>query len=141
MQQKEIRRSQFFCIGGDLRFLIPLVLGILLVYSPYASPSLIDAKFKLSKRLAVSPAEGAASEVAILYRDFLSKSMYSRCRWLPSDSQYLTIMSNKCGRSKGLLLAFSRFMTENDAHLISDGIVNDDNHIRFLDLKDNCELL
>lgn len=82
-----------------------------------------------------------ATEVGTLYKNFLSKSMYSRCRWLPSDSQYLAIASQRCGRAKGTFLAFSRFMTEHDADKISEGIINDSGFIRFLGFGHSCDLL
>lgn len=108
-----------------------------------SSASLIDAKFKLSRRQSYSNGLGSVSESEIhtLYKRFLSKSMYSRCRWLPSDSQYLSITSKKCGRLHGTILAFSRFMVEHDADKISEGVVNDNGHIRFVSFGDSCDFL
>ena len=102
--------------------------------------SLIDAKFKLSKKSSVSRLDQPVNEIGILYKDFLAKSMYSRCRWFPSDSQYLAMISKKCGNTQATLLAFSRFMTEHDADKISEGIINDDGHLRFVDFKNTCDV-
>lgn len=141
MYKEEVDHSNFAYIFRSLFLQRPLAFILLLFFSLPIKASFVDAKFKLSRKLSASQSAGSTNEVATLYKDFLSKSIYSRCRWLPSDSQYLTMTSQKCGRLKGTLLAFSRFMTEHDADKISEGIVNDDGHIRFLSFGRNCDLL
>ena len=118
-----------------------LAFGLLMIFAPQSQASLIDAKYKLARKLPSSHEGRTPNEVGNLYKKFLSKSMYSRCRWLPSDSQYLAISSKKCGPIRGTILAFSRFMTEHDADKLSAGVVNDTGRIRFLDFGDNCDLL
>lgn len=141
MYQEEIsNKYKFTTLNSSIQFYFMTLLCLSLACST-ANASLIDAKYKLSRRLSLSGSHKSTNEISTLYKDFLSKSMYSKCRWFPSDSQYLAISSQKCGRTRGTLLAFSRFMTESDADKISEGIVNDDGHIRFLGFGDNCELL
>ncbi len=103
--------------------------------------SLIDARFKLSKKLK-SPHVAASdtTEVGVLYKNVFAKSMYSKCRWYPSDSQYMAIHAKRCGATRGTLLAVARFMTEHDAVHVADEVVNDHNHIRFVDFGGSCEL-
>lgn len=136
MHKEKVDRSYLNCV---VNYLYLLFFG-LFFFSSLAQASLIDAKFKLTRQLSAFRSTKSTNEIATLYKDFLSKSMYSRCRWFPSDSQYLAIVSQKCGRLRGTLLAFSRFMTEHDANNISEGIVNDEGHLRFLSFGQSCDL-
>lgn len=106
-----------------------------------ANASLIDARFKLARQQGQIGRREPPNEVGSLYKNFLAKSMYSQCRWFPSDSEYMKIMSNKCGSARGTVLAFARFMSEHDAYRISEGLVNDHGRIRFLGFRNSCELL
>ncbi len=137
MRKTEIINFKFYYAFKAIH--CALVLGFSL-FPFVTSAGLIDAKFKLNKKLSSSQNDELSNEVSTLYKEFLAKSMYSRCRWFPSDSQYLKIASEKCGNTKGTLLAFSRFMTEPDADKISAGLVNDHGHIRFLDFENTCDI-
>lgn len=114
----------------------PMILLLLLSLPSYGA-SLIDAQFKLTR--ATWGAATHRQEVGVLYKNLLARSISSRCRWFPSDSQYMNIVSRKCGSARGTLFAFARFMTEADAFRLGDGAVNDHNHTRFVDFKDDCE--
>jgi putative component of membrane protein insertase Oxa1/YidC/SpoIIIJ protein YidD len=119
----------------------PLFLICIFLLSKTAdSASLIDAQFKLRRLTPNKLQFSSANQVGDLYKNFLAKSMYSKCRWFPSDSEYMKITSRQCGQMKGTLLAFSRFMGEHDAYRISKQIVNDHEHIRFLNFGRDCDL-
>lgn len=106
------------------------------------SKSLVDANFKLSRKQFSSGDDGNSnSDLGLLYQNVLSKSMYSKCRWYPSDSQYLSLKTKECGAYRGTVLAFSRLMLENDADKISAGVVNESHHLRFVDFGVGCDLL
>ncbi len=136
MQCEKIGRADTFALVWS--FLRCVIATLAILVCPSGKASLIDAQFKLTK-LAPARKSGSGNEVAMLYRNVLAKSVYSKCRWLPSDSQYLTIVSQRCGRARGTFLAFARFMTEHDADKISEGAVNDGGHIRFLNFRNSCE--
>jgi putative component of membrane protein insertase Oxa1/YidC/SpoIIIJ protein YidD len=99
--------------------------------------SLIDANFKLSKQ--ITTRQNVKNNLAEAYTTIFKQFLYSRCRWLPSDSDYLKIASRHCGVFKGTLFAIARFTNEYDAFLINSDIVNDHQHLRFVDFKFNCQ--
>ena len=112
------------------------LVGVLFMTNAGSSASLIDANFKLSRKsIKVSY---NSNELGHLYRGFLARSMYSRCHWLPSDSQYLNLATAQCGPVKGAVMAISRFMTEPDVSKINSNVVDDHGRIRFVDFEMNC---
>ena len=140
MLEKKIIRAQFVLIQGAGLILAPfLFLGLFL---GSANASLIDANFKTQRALGTKASASVASsnEVHSLYRNVFSKTMYSKCRWFPSDSQFLAIKSKACGSATGTVLAFGRFMSEADAVMVGSEILNDHGHIRFYDLDSSCEV-
>jgi len=133
------------------RYLRPvLCTGSLLVCFGSQGASLIDANFKLHQQTHRSSAQfsmanNTTNDVGSLYKNFLAKSMSSRCRWLPSDSQYMNLKTVKCGQARGTIFAFARFMNESNAADISKDIVSDNHYIRFLNFGDHigengCEI-
>lgn len=112
--------------------------GILLFGGSLDASSLIDANFRLQRQLKIKAAP--TNPLGSLYRGALGKTMYSHCRWFPSDSQYLEIATLHCGAPRGTVLAISRFMREYDAHRITDQFVNDRGLLRFLDFGKSCDV-
>lgn len=102
--------------------------------------SLVDATYKVKRQLAIVNKADSKNEVREAYKNFFAKSMNSQCRWFPSDSEFMSISSLKCGALTGTLSAVSRFMTEHDAAHISLEAVNEKNHLRFIDFEFNCDL-
>ena len=98
------------------------------------SRNLIDEKFKLGRQAEGKPL--VKTEIEKIYKDVFAKSMYSKCQWLPSDSQYLKIKTTQCGQARGSFLAVGRFLAEADAALISEHAVNDQGRLRFVNLRD-----
>lgn len=120
---------------------LALVFGFVLFNGSDSRASLIDSKFRMGRSFSPARIVDSVNDVGFLYKKFLAKSMYSHCRWFPSDSQYMLIKSQECGSFRGTLLAFSRFMMEYDADKISKNIVNDHGYIRFLNFgSNNCEI-
>lgn len=115
-----------------------LAVGILLFSGTLEAASLIDANFRLKRHLRVESAP--TNQLGTLYKGALGKSMYSHCRWLPSDSQYLEISTIQCGAFRGTISAISRFMREYDAHRLTDQVVNDHGLIRFVDFSKDCDV-
>jgi hypothetical protein len=102
------------------------------------SRNLIDEKFKLGRQAEGKPL--VKTEIEKIYKDVFAKSMYSKCQWLPSDSQYLEIKSKQCGQARGSLFAVGRFLAEADAALISEHAVNDRGRLRFVNLRESCDI-
>lgn len=102
------------------------------------SRNLIDEKFKLGRQAEGKPL--VKTEIEKIYKDVFAKSMYSKCQWLPSDSQYLKIKAKQCGQARGSLLAVGRFLAEADAALISEHAVNDQGRLRFVNLRESCDV-
>lgn len=72
------------------------------------------------------------------YRNFLSKTLFSDCKWFPSDSAYTQIAQNKCGPLKGALMGIARFMNETDAANIGYPLLIVDHKIHFKDFPNEC---
>ena len=100
--------------------------------------SLIDQKFKLGRYQ--NSLNHEKTEIEKVYTDVFSKTMYSKCRWLPSDTQYLKIKTNSCGQARGSILAIGRFIMESDAFMISNETVNDNGHLGFVYSKAGCDV-
>ena len=99
----------------------------------------LDEKFKLGRKAEGGRAE--KTEIEKIYKDFFAKSMYSKCQWFPSDSEFLKIKTKQCGQARGSLLAIGRFLAEPDASQISVHPINDRNRLRFVNLRESCEIL
>lgn len=137
MQEREIVPLRAFFLKALL--LCQLFIVGILFSEPIFAASLIDAKFKLQRKQ-IKPTVVTSNEIGVLYKDVLAKSMYSDCRWLPSDSQFMAIKSRQCGQGRGFVMAFSRFMTEHDANNFSKDIVVDNGRIHFINFGDGCEV-
>lgn len=116
--------------------MIRWLLFALVTFDQAWSASRIDAQFKVGK---LKGSLSSKQEVSFLYKNVLARSMASRCRWYPSDSQYMNIVSRKCGSLRGTLFAFSRFMTEADAYRISSGSVIENQQLHFVDFPSDCD--
>ena len=73
-----------------------------------------------------------------LYRNVLSKTLFSDCKWFPSDSAYTQRAQNKCGPLKGALMGIARFMVESDAAQMGYPLVLVDHKIHFKDFPNEC---
>jgi putative component of membrane protein insertase Oxa1/YidC/SpoIIIJ protein YidD len=142
MLKEKIECPSFFWINFDNISNRPALslAGFVFLLTLNVSASLIDENFKLIKSSATKSSYTQENAVGNLYRGFLSKSMYSKCRWFPSDSEYLKLKSLECGQLRSTILAFARFMSENDASDLASEVLNDHGHIRFLNYKVGCEL-
>jgi len=96
--------------------------------------SSLDQNYRLSRNLKSAP----ASESVQTYRQVVAKTLYNRCKWFPSDSRYAQIAQKRCGNFQGGLMAFSRFLTEEDAVKQGYPIVNNSNHLESVDFPDEC---
>jgi hypothetical protein len=126
--------------GHSIFFGVAIFLATLLYLPSSFATSLIDSQFKLSRQTQ-NKKQMARQEVDILYKQMFSRSMYSNCRWFPSDSEYMRIMSRRCGSAKGLIKGYARFTTEFEAFRLSEGSVNDHGRLRFVQFGDDCDLL
>lgn len=75
-----------------------------------------------------------------VYRNGIAKTLYSQCKWFPSDSTYTSIAQKKCGVLTGTMLGFARFMNEQDAAYMGYPTVHFRNHLNFVDLPNECTL-
>jgi hypothetical protein len=136
-----------FCIDRKSRF--PFWSGFFfamtVLFSSLSFSSGLDAKFKRDQKLR-SPHSAAASAkleqdpLLFMYKDVLSSTMYSKCTWLPSDSQHFRIQQKKCGSAKALFSAFGRFLNEYDAYRLALSTTKYNGHLHFIHLEDSCEL-
>jgi putative component of membrane protein insertase Oxa1/YidC/SpoIIIJ protein YidD len=102
--------------------------------------SLIDAQFRLQKGIHAVSKQSPSNDLGPLYKRLFTQSIYSRCQWLPSDSQYLNFSSAKCGPLRGTFLTVGRFMSESNVSDLSSQAVNDHGRIRFIDFGRSCDL-
>lgn len=101
---------------------------------PLRKVSALDQKYKLQRQIKNSPKGAAVSA----YHQVFSKTLYSHCRWFPSDSRYAQIAQQKCGAGQGALMAFSRFLYEEDATKMGYPIVINDNHLESVNFPHEC---
>jgi len=116
------------------------ICGCLFCFTPKAIPSLLDAQFRKQQLNLAQERTAVAGDnlLGTLYRKGLAQSMSTRCRWFPSDSEYLNLASRKCGFFWGTSMALGRFMLEADAYKLTADSVNDSDRIRFVDFEVNC---
>lgn len=74
-----------------------------------------------------------------LYRQFLSRSMWSRCRWLPSDSNYFRRVRRSCGPAFAAFLSAARILAEPDSARLGKHVVVYGRRVRWIDLAPRCE--
>ena len=67
----------------------------------------LEARYRLAVRGVASPA--AATRV---YRSFLARSLFSRCRMLPSDSRLFDLRAADCGAAVATYLGAARLYLE-----------------------------
>lgn len=107
-----------------------------LSFSVFALSS-IDARFKMSRSGATTL---NSNELTGLYRGVIARSLYSRCQWFPSDSEFMAWKSRECGPLKGTLFAFGRFMMESDASRLGSDTILESGRLRFVDFGGSCEI-
>lgn len=96
----------------------------------------LDQKYKLKKKLIAAPAEGSV----LAYQNIFALTLYSNCKWYPSDSNFAQVAQKKCGTLRGGLMAFSRFLMEEDAVRMGYPLVIYENHLESVDFPDECWL-
>lgn len=103
---------------------------------PNSPVSRLDQEYRIQRALEA----GKAGVSVQAYRSFVSPSLSSHCKWSPSDSQFAVIAQKKCGAFAGGLMAFARFLNEEDAARMGFDIVNDKERIKYVDLPNFCWL-
>jgi hypothetical protein len=125
-------------------FILTITCCILVRASAFAS--LIDAKFKIESQLMSESEkskvnlESPNSMLGFLYKNLFAKSMYSKCRWLPSDSKYLNIKTSECGSGIATIKAVGRFLDEFDADMLTTEKIIDQGHMKFFDFDEGCNV-
>ena len=101
----------------------------------------IDQKFRLSRIIQTDKSSLkhiSAGGAVKNYRSFVAPSLFTRCKWYPSDSQFAMVLQNKCGSIHGGIAAFARFSYEEDASRMGYGIFNDKGQIKYVDMPASC---
>ncbi len=120
-----------------------LVFFILMSFKSVFASSNIDAHFKIkakSRRHQQRVLRSQDSDILILYQQFFAKSMYSKCRWFPSDSGYLKLKSLNCGSGVATLKSIGRFLDEFDADKLTLDTIVDQGHRKFFDFDEGCDV-
>jgi hypothetical protein len=100
-----------------------LVAGCLLQTPNTKQGSALEVMYRLGRvsGRASSPAPSSASSSAgpavttSAYRDVLSKSIFSRCRMVPSDSEMFDILLRRCGVVRAVMRSSARLLLERAA--------------------------
>jgi hypothetical protein len=94
----------------------------------------LETRYRLVTRRAarVSPAPPAAA--TRVYRDFLARSMFSRCRMIPTDSQLFDLRARRCGSVPAAVLGWSRMLLEVEATPATVRPALLDGHLGWFDL-------
>ncbi len=100
--------------------------------------SSIDSNYRLSKlESAYKPGAGDSPGVRA-YRNLLSRTLGSHCRYFPSDSRYHLTLSKKCGPGRATIKSMSRFLLEYDAPQLGHPFVFEAGTLHYEDLPDDC---
>jgi putative component of membrane protein insertase Oxa1/YidC/SpoIIIJ protein YidD len=103
---------------------------------PAIQKSNIDAHFQYRQK----QMQKETSVQVRTYRNIVAPTLSSHCKWFPSDSRYAELAQKKCGAVRGGMMAFSRFLYEEDASRMGYSYINNNNHIEFVDFPDECSL-
>jgi putative component of membrane protein insertase Oxa1/YidC/SpoIIIJ protein YidD len=101
---------------------------------PSVQLSTIDQKFKLQKTQSKSETSWAVT----VYRNVVAPTLSTQCKWYPSDSQFARGAQKRCGNLRGGVMAFSRFLYEEDASTMGYPFIINNNRIEFVDLPNEC---
>lgn len=101
---------------------------------PLQQVSALDQRYRLERHMKGTKASPSVQT----YRQVVAKTLYSHCKWFPSDSRYAQTAQNRCGGVKGGMMAFSRFMMEEDAIKMGYPVINNHDHIESVDFPDEC---
>ena len=102
--------------------------------------STLDSQYKLKQLFQNRNQKNTKSPTVSLYQQILRPSLYSKCDYYPSDSQYSQILSQKCGTIPSLFKTFNRFLREPDASHFGLSMVTPVNETYFLHLPSDCDV-
>ncbi len=108
-------------------------------YSPIEAPirlSNLDQKFRLQQ----GQRRMTETESVKIYRNIVARSLGTQCKLFPSDSRYADLAQSKCGRLQGGMMAFARFLNEEDMPRMGHPFIINNNHIEFVDFPNECWL-
>ena len=76
----------------------------------------------------------------VVYQDLLSRSLFARCRMMPTDSQLFDHRARRCGGLSAVVLGISRLFLEASATPRFLRPLTLDGRLRWLDLprRDEC---
>jgi hypothetical protein len=112
---------------------VALWTGCLLQTPATRQGSALEVMYRLGRGSgrALSPAPAVTTSA---YRDVLSKSIYSRCRMVPTDSEMFDILLKRCGVVRAVLRSSARLFLERAATPAYLRPVRIEGHLRWLDL-------
>ncbi len=102
--------------------------------------STLDSQYKLKQLAHSQKQKNTKSPTVSLYQQILRPSLFSKCDYYPSDSQYSQILSQRCGTVSSLFKTFDRFLREPDASHFGLSMVTPLNETYFLHLPTDCEI-
>lgn len=103
---------------------------------PLKKMSALDSRYRLEQKIKNKTPTSAVR----FYREGLAQTLYSHCRWFPSDSGYAQLAQNRCGSLKGGVMAFSRFLNESDATQLGYPVIINHGHLESVDFFNECWL-
>lgn len=125
----------------------PSWMALLIIASNFSSCSLprvnldevsvLDFEYRMAaNRSALSKEE--VPPFAAVYKNGLGLLLGTDCRWTPSDSEYGLHKYRECGAFISTVKTFSRYLSEYDAYLISDGVINIEDRLHFVHFDNSC---
>ena len=103
--------------------------------APARSASALETRWRLARaRRAAGPRIGATTWV---YRHLLGKSLYARCRMVPTDSEAFDQRARRCGALAAAVLGAARLLLETAATPAVLHPVRLDGRLRWLDLVED----
>jgi hypothetical protein len=106
-----------------------------LLRAPATPPgSALEVMYRQRRGTERSPLPAAPAVTTSAYRDILAKSIFSRCRMVPSDSEMFDILLKRCGVVRSVMRSSARLLLERAATPAYLRPVRLEGHLRWLDL-------
>jgi hypothetical protein len=117
---------------------VAVVLAALAANACAAAPTTAPAMSPLEAHHRLAARRAAATVATRAYRSLLARSLFSRCRMLPGDSELYDLRAHRCGTVAAVYLAGARLLLEVAASPAVLPPVVHDGRVRWFHAPDAC---
>ena len=99
----------------------------------YAEASVIDSAYR-------SKSSFSSSVTQQIYSNVLKAGYYTDCTMIPTDSRYVSSLSQKCGMARAMVKGVGRFFNEPDAGLLGFKRISGFKKMSYEDQATDCDM-